>query len=87
MPRYRFHLYNDIETIDEEGRDFPDLAAAHSEAIDNARGLMAADITGKGEINLGHWIELEDDEGEVVIVNFRDAVTIKNFREPVEIGP
>ena len=39
--------------------------------------LMATDIRAKGEINLSHWIELEDDDGEVEVVNFRDAVTIK----------
>ena len=32
--------------------------------------------TGKGEINIGHWIELEDDEGEIIVVAFRDAVKI-----------
>jgi len=87
MPRYRFHIYDDIETLDEEGREFPDFAAAHTEAIGSARHLMAADITGKGELDLGHWIELEDDDGEVAVVNFRDAVTIKHFRDPVQIGP
>lgn len=76
MPRFRFHLFNDVETVDDEGRDFPSLAAARTEAIGNARALMASDITSKGEINLSHWIELEDEEGEVEVVNFRDAVTI-----------
>jgi hypothetical protein len=33
-------------------------------------------MTGNGEINIGHWIELEDEEGEIVVVPFRDAVTI-----------
>jgi len=76
MPLFRFHLYNDIETMDPVGRVFPDFDAAHGDAIQNARALMAADLTGKGEINLGHWIELEDDAGEIAIVAFRDAVTI-----------
>jgi hypothetical protein len=76
MPRFRFHLYNDVETMDPDGRVFPDFDAAHGDAIQNARALMAADLTGKGEINLAHWIELEDEQGEIVIVTFRDAVTI-----------
>ena len=76
MPRFRFHLYNDEQTTDLVGRVFPDLAAAQSDAIHDARAIMAADLTGKGEINIGHWIELEDDEGEIVVVAFRDAVTI-----------
>ena len=76
MPRFRFHLYNDIETMDPVGRVFPDLAAAQVDAIRNARALMATELTGKGEINIGHWIELEDEAGEIVVVPFRDAVTI-----------
>lgn len=76
MPRFRFHLYNDVETLDHEGREFADFAAARAEAIGNARDLMASEIRSRGEINLSHWIELEDDDGEVVIVCFRDAVTV-----------
>lgn len=76
MPRFRFHLYNDDETMDLVGRDFPNLAAAHVDAIQNAREIMAADLTGKGEINIGDWIELEDEQGEILVVSFRDAVTI-----------
>jgi hypothetical protein len=77
MPRYRFHLYNDEETVDHEGREFADFPAARLEAISNARELMATDIRAKGIINLTHWIELEDDDGEVEVVSFGDAVTVK----------
>lgn len=76
MPRFRFHLYNDEETVDPVGRIFPDFEAAHVDAINNARAIMASHLTGKGEINIGHWIELEDDSGEIVVVAFRDALTI-----------
>jgi hypothetical protein len=38
---------------------------------------MATDIRAKGIINLTHWIELEDDDGEVEVVSFGDAVTVK----------
>ena len=78
MPRYRFHLYNSLETIDHEGREFPDLQAARAEAIGNARELMASDLKARGEINLNHWIELEDEQGELVVVPFRDAVKINS---------
>ena len=77
MPRFRFHLYNDTETIDREGREFADFDAARLEAISNARELMAADIRADGIINLGHWIELENDSGDVLVVPFGDAVTVK----------
>lgn len=76
MPRFRFHLYNTEETQDLEGRTFPDLDAAHADAIRCARSLMASDITSVGEITLSHWIELETEEGDMHVVTFGDAVTI-----------
>lgn len=76
MPRYRFHLYNDIETQDLEGRLFPDLKAAQADAIRCARAIMGSELTSKGEITLSHWIELETDEGDMHVVTFGDAVTI-----------
>ena len=33
MPLYRFHLYNDEETLDLEGRTFSDLEAAREDAV------------------------------------------------------
>lgn len=78
MPRYRFHLFADVETPDSAGRNFPDFDAAQADAIENARAIMCADMTDKGVINLSHWIEVEDDEGEVSVVPFRDAVIIRS---------
>lgn len=76
MPRYRFHLYNDIETEDLEGRLFPNLKTAIGDAIRCARSIMASDLTSKGEITLSHWIELETEEGEMHVVTFGDSVKI-----------
>lgn len=76
MPRFHFHLYNDTETLDPDGRDFPDLDAARVEAIANARDLMAFEIRTKGEITLSHWIELETEDGDMHVVKFGDSVTI-----------
>ena len=86
MPRYRFHLYNDEQTTDSVGRIFNDLAAAQRDAIRDARAIMAADLTGKGEINIGHWIELEDDAGGIFVVPFRDAVTILDRPSGIAAG-
>lgn len=76
MPRYRFHLYNAEQVTDSVGRHFPDFEAARIAAVENARAIMAADLTGTGELHLGHWIEMEDDDGEIAVVRFRDVVTI-----------
>lgn len=76
MPLYRFHLYNDVETLDEEGRMFPDLEAACADAVQSARSIMGSELTTKGEISLSHWIEVETEEGEMHVVTFGDTVTI-----------
>lgn len=76
MPRYRFHLYNDIQTQDVDGRLFPNLAAAHADAIQSARAVMASELASKGKITLSHRIEIETEEGDVHIVTFGDAVAI-----------
>ena len=76
MPRYRFHLYNDEETLDLEGRVFPDLKAACADAAQNARSIMGSELTSKGEITLSHWIEVETEEGDMHVVTFGDTVTI-----------
>jgi hypothetical protein len=77
MPRYFFHLYNDIEARDEEGSILPDSEAARKKAIAEARNMMAVELQEKGAINLSHWIEVEDELGETVaIVKFGDAVKI-----------
>jgi hypothetical protein len=76
LPRFRFHLYNDEETQDLEGRLFPDLHAARAEAVRSARAIMASELTSKGEISLRHWIEIETEEGDMHIVTFGDTVRI-----------
>lgn len=83
MPRYRFHVFNDDHTIDGQGRDFPDLTAARIYAIDCARGIMADELQMKGEIDLSHWIEIEDEQGEMDVVPFGEAVTIKTSGNPI----
>ncbi|WP_419555406.1 DUF6894 family protein [Sphingomonas arenae] len=40
MPRFYFHLHNDPDVPDLEGREFPDLPAAHAEAMREARVLI-----------------------------------------------
>ncbi|HSQ95449.1 MAG TPA: hypothetical protein VLM18_05020, partial [Croceibacterium sp.] len=62
---------------DEEGEVLPDLEAARARAISNARAMIAAEILDKGEFNLSHRVEVEDENGKVVlIVKFGDAVKI-----------
>jgi hypothetical protein len=79
MPLFRFHIYNDVETIDQEGKQFPDLSAARQHAIEGARDLMSAGVQ-RGQINLGDWIEVEDENSDVTVVPFHDALDVLTQR-------
>ena len=76
MPRYYFHLHNDLDTVDDEGRELRDLATARRIAEQDARE-MAAQSVRDGRLNLGHYVEVTDERGEPVVrVRFGEAVAI-----------
>ena len=77
LPWYRFHVFNDEHTIDCDGTELRDLDAARAFAIKGARGIMADELQTKGEINLSHWIEIEDENGDMTVVTFGEATKIK----------
>jgi len=77
MPRYYFHLHNDFDVADEEGRELDGVDSAREQAILGARDLMAEEVM-RGMITLSHWIEVRDERGEQVLtVLFRDALTVR----------
>ena len=76
MPRYYFHVFNDVVAIDEEGIELPDLDAAREQAMDSARELVCESIH-KGHLNLDHRIEVEDEQrNKVLSISYRDAFTL-----------
>lgn len=76
MPRFFFHVYDDIAVRDEEGLDLPDLAAARQMALSGARALICAEVD-TGQLHLGHRLEVEDEGGACVLVlAFGDAIEI-----------
>jgi hypothetical protein len=78
VPTYYFHLHNDIDACDEDGRDLPDLDAARQLAKEHARFTFAETIKEDGRANLDHRIDIEDEQGRVLdTVWFRDVVTIE----------
>lgn len=81
VPRYLFHVYNDAVTIDGEGILLPDLESARSFAVNAARGMMAEGIRTKGQLNLYDWVEIADENGDITVVMFRDAVTLGGPRD------
>jgi hypothetical protein len=59
------------------GQQFPNFEAARAEAIRSARDIMADELKTNGHINLSHWIEIEDEDGDMTVVTFGDAVTFQ----------
>lgn len=77
MPRYYFHLRNDIDTRDEEGQELRDLAEAHECALEAAREMCCADIK-QGWLNLDHAIDVIDDQGTALFtITYREAFEVK----------
>ena len=77
VPRFFFHVHDDIDALDEEGRELPDLAAARDAAINGVRELACEQIR-KGKVDLRHRIEVADDAGRTVLkITFGDAFAIE----------
>ena len=78
MPRYYFHIRDDLDCPDDEGTELRDLTAARSRAVDEARLLMCELLKREGRIALNHRIDVEDGDGEVLeSVRFSEAVEIE----------
>ena len=79
MPRYFFHLHNDLDVRDEEGRELPDLASARRWAAEQARSIAAEMLAEDGKVVLHHRIDVETGTSEVVAsVYFRDVLEIED---------
>lgn len=77
MPRYFFNIYNDVTSLDEEGRELPDLETARDHAIRGARSIMADGLK-KGLIDLSHHVAIVDERGELLLdVSFAQAVEVR----------
>jgi hypothetical protein len=78
VPRYYFHLRNDVNARDEEGTELPNLAAALQKAVAEACYMTAASVLEHGRINLHHAIEVADETGQVLErVEFGDVVKVE----------
>lgn len=65
MAHYFFNFRDDLVTLDEEGRDCADVAAAVVLALRDARSI-AADQVLQGRLNLGDRVEVADASGRIV---------------------
>ena len=79
VPRFFFHIRDDIDTSDEEGLELRDVDSARERAIFSARALMCETLMYDGRVTLGHRIDIEDERHSVVAsVPFREAVKIED---------
>lgn len=78
MPRFFFHVHDDLVAHDEEGLELPDLEAAQSVAIRGARDIACEQLR-EGKVRLSHHIEVTDDAHRTVLtVPFGDAFQVEN---------
>lgn len=76
MPLYYFHVYNDDITMDDEGQDLPDVAAARAVAVKSARAMICDEVR-DGSLTLSNRIEVEDgDRRPVLTITYGEAVRI-----------
>lgn len=76
MPRFYFHLYDDMVSLDEEGKVLPTIDAARKEAVRNARHLACAEVL-DGHLGLNHRIEVTDaNDAHIATVVFKDVVKL-----------
>ena len=75
MSRFFTHILNDTSfTLDEEGREFPDLAAASLDARRTLGDIISEELVeGKAAINLTAMI---DDADKVRVCNLRAATRL-----------
>ena len=79
MPRFYFHLRNDMSVNDEEGLELPNIENARARAEQYALDMSAASVLEQRKINLHHRIEVADDKGQTVLtVEFGDVVRIES---------
>ena len=78
MPRYYFHLLNDVDAPDDEGSELPDLAAARDKAARSLRFTLSESLKEQGHLVLDHRIDIEDADGNVLdTVHARDVVMVR----------
>jgi hypothetical protein len=80
MPIYYFHLRNDLDVEDREGKDLPNFGRAQAEAVRLTRDMVAASAVESGSIDLRHAIEVADESGSILLtVHYGDAVEVRGW--------
>ena len=67
VPRFYFHVYDDVVALDEEGVDLATFAQVRDAAVLAARELATEEIKRKGTLTVKHRVEVEDEQGRPVL--------------------
>jgi hypothetical protein len=78
MARFYLHLRDGTdETLDEEGREFPDMETLRKAMLDGARDVMGSELKSEGVVDLRPRIDAENEAGEVVYsLPFKHAMNV-----------
>lgn len=77
VPRYFFHVYDDLGLRDQDGIDLAGPEAARAAALAGARAMMCEQLK-KGRLSLHDRIEVEDEMGEPILtLSFGEAARIE----------
>jgi hypothetical protein len=76
VPRFFFHVVDELVSRDDEGIELPDVNAARRAALAGARSMICDQVK-TGRITFRR-VEVENEEGEPLLaLSFGDAVTIE----------
>lgn len=77
MPKFFFHIHDDVVIRDDEGLELPDTDAARAEAVRGIRAMICDQVM-KGRLALHHRVNVEDEAGAPVLaLAFEDAVRME----------
>jgi hypothetical protein len=80
MPRYFFHLHDDLTVPDEDGMELADLEAAKACGIKEARSVAVEQVR-EGKLDLNHRIDVADEQSVVVhTIRFAAAIEVATQR-------
>ena len=77
MPRYFFHIHDDLVMLDDEGIELADIEAVRRQAVAGIHAMMCDQLM-RGRLVLHHHLVVEDEQGvEVLNLAFGDTVAIE----------
>jgi hypothetical protein len=77
MPRFYFHLYDDVESLDREGLELASVELAVAVASHELRQFAAYGLQRHGRVTMSDRIDIADEHGRVIdTVRCEDVVTL-----------